>query len=267
MPRENDHFWKGEESAYVSWEKMDKRRGGASFSGDADKKRILNLFFIVDVSGSMEGSRIEQVNRAMANVFDKLRQRNDLRCSIRVCVMTFSYTAKWLTAQPVPLDAYRFSRIEAEPWYTCYSKAFLALEEKLHSNAFMNPKAGKYFSPLILFISDGEPEDAEHYPSALNALKQNRWFRSASKYAVAVGEESRDQAVIQTLAQFTGMIENVRYADSGDAIARLVEHIALEASKMQVDDFTSGQGDLTGTKSIYEKRDETLFETMFDRKK
>lgn len=265
MPRENNQFWKGEESAYVSWEKMN--RGGASFSGGAGKKRVLNLFFIVDVSGSMAGSRIEQVNRAMGNVFEKLRQQNDLRCDIRVNVMTFSYTAKWLTRQPVPLAEYRFSRIEADPWYTCYSKAFLALEEKLHSAAFMNPGAGEYLSPLILFISDGEPEDAEDYPAALDALKRNRWFRRASKYAVAVGEESRDRAVIRTLAQFTDLIENVRYADGRDDIARLVEHIALQASKAQVDAFSSGQEDVTGARSIFRKRDETLFDTMFDRKK
>lgn len=263
MPKANDQFWKGEESVYVSRNGRDKGPAPASDG----KKRILQLLFIVDISGSMEGPRIEQVNRAMANVFEKLRRRNDLHCGIRVGIMTFSDTAKWLTPQPVPLEEYRFARIEAAPWYTCYSRAFRALEEKLQSTAFMDPRAGDYLPPLILFISDGEPVDEEDYPAALAMLKRNDWFRKAAKYAVAVGEESRDQAVIRTLAQFAGPIENVRYADGGDTLSQLVEHIAIRASEEQVSDALNGREDLTGEKSIFRRRDETLFKTMFDRGK
>lgn len=127
MPKVNDQFWQGQESVYVS---RNSGNTGPAPAGDR-KKRILQILFIVDISGSMEGPRIAQVNRALETVFAKLRRRNDLHCGIRIGIMTFSDTAKWLTPRPVPLEEYRLTRIEAAPWYTCYSRAFRALEEKL----------------------------------------------------------------------------------------------------------------------------------------
>lgn len=259
MPGDNSQYWVGKESVYESWEKADRGgRGKPTPSGG--KKRVLDILFIVDVSGSMEGPRIEQVNRAMGNIFGKLLQRDALRPIVRVGVMAFSDTARWLTARPAPLDKYAFTPLKAEPWYTCYSKAFLALEEKLHTAAFMAPEDGEHIPPLILFISDGEPVDVGEYPAALEALKQNRWFRKSAKYAVAVGPESRDPEVIRTLARFAGPVENVRYADGGGgSLSRLVEHIALRASEVQASGGVSGEG------SIFMKRDESLFDSMFDK--
>lgn len=229
------------------------------------KRQILNILFVIDVSGSMRGERIAQVNYALENIFDELRTREDLNSSIKVGIMEFSDEAKWLMNRPIPLEDYVFTQIEAQPWFTYYAKAFRELEKKLHSGAFMNPDLGEYFAPLILFITDGEPVDVADYPKALDELKNNKWFRKSAKYAVAVGEDAKTEEIGRLLSQFTGVINNVRYADEGAALCKLIEFIAVRASEVQTSMVGDGKANHKG--SIFPDADEHLFSSIFDTKK
>ena len=129
----------------------------------------------------------------------------------------------------------------------------------------MNPNLGEYFAPLILFITDGEPVDAgdPEYAKALNKLKANKWFQKSAKYAIAVGEEAKNIEIGRLLAQFTGVVENVRYADEGSALCDLIEFIAVRASEVQTSMVSDG-GSSSG--SIFTSRDSSLFSSIFDSK-
>lgn len=266
MKKENNDIWTNLEESFF------RNQGGTStkktpsvndYTPQSSRNRqILNILFMIDISGSMRGTRIAQVNYALENIFKELRTREDLNSSIKIGIMEFSDNARWVTPRPIPLDDYVFTQIQVEPWYTCYGKAFLELEKKLHSSAFMNPELGDYFAPLILFITDGEPVDVKEYPNDLAKLKNNKWFRKSAKYAIAVGEEAKNAETGRLLAQFTGVIENVRYADEGAALCNLIEFIAVRASEVQTSMISDGGSSPSG--SIFTSRDSSLFNSMFD---
>lgn len=195
--------------------------------------QVLNILFMIDVSGSMRGQRIAQVNYALENIFKELRRRDGTNARIKIGIMEFSDEAEWVTPQPMPLEDYVFTRINASKCITCYGKAFDKLNEALHRSKFMNPSLGEYFAPLILFVTDGEPVDVSEYPAALQRLRNNDWFKKSAKYAIAVGEEAKSEEIGRILASFTGARENVRFAGEGDALCDLMEFIAIQASEVQ----------------------------------
>lgn len=268
MTTQNDSIWQGWESEYfgnTSNEELSKTTPASSVhSSVADNRQILNLLLLIDVSGSMRGKRIAQVNYALENIFKELSKRDDVNSVIKVGVMEFSDQAKWVTPQPVPLEDFPFTQIEAQPWITNYGKAFSLLNQKLRREEFLNPNLGEYFAPLILFITDGEPVDTADYPGELNRLRKNGWFQKSSKYAIAVGEEARNETIGKLLAEFTGIRENVRYADEGDALCDLIEFIAMRGSEIQTSMISTGDDGVKPDQSLFSKVDPSLFSSMFN---
>ena len=68
-------------------------------------RRVMTLFYLVDTSGSMAGSRIGTVNAAMEECIPLLKevaQAND-DAEIRVAILQFSNGASWITPQSGPV--------------------------------------------------------------------------------------------------------------------------------------------------------------------
>ena len=234
-------------------------------SSVAENRQILHRILLIDVSGSMRGQRIAMVNNALENIIKELRRKDDLNAVIKLSVMEFSEDARWVTPQPIPIQDYVFRPLKAEPWLTNYAPAFLALDGKLSRKGFLDPNLGEYFAPLILFITDGEPSDVIDFPTALQKLDQNGWFRRSSKYAIAVGEDARTADVVRLLALFAQAEQNVRYVDEGEALCSLIEFVAVRASEVQTSMVSSPAPDQGGSgfSSIFSDRDPSLFSSLF----
>lgn len=247
----NDDLWKDTSGTSADWSEYFGGSGGGisldetppaieTTSSVANNRQILNLLFMIDVSGSMRGQRIGMVNYALENIFKELKSRDETNAVIKVGILEFSEDAKWVTPQPVALDHFVFTKVDAQPWLTNFGPAFDMLGSKLSRKAFMNPDIGEYFAPVILFVTDGEPTDVTEYPYALERLSKNGWFCQSAKYAIAVGEEARTAEVARLLSCFTGDINNVRYADEGEALCSLIQYVAIRASQVQTSMVSSG---------------------------
>lgn len=268
MPKKNSGIWEGLESEFSSiFGEEDLFDTPPSYSYRPDigsHRQILHILLMIDVSGSMAGTRIEQVNYALENIVKTMRNREDLYSAVKIGIMEFADKAVWVTPRPVPMEDYVFTPIQAQKWFTAYENAFFELEKKLHKAEFMNPDLGEYFAPLILFITDGEPTDEKEYPAALDKLKSNKWFQKSAKYAIAVGEEAKNEQIARLLMQFTGVRENVRYADEGERLCELIEFITVRASEVQTSMESGGPEPSKPKTSIFNKPDSDLWSSIFD---
>lgn len=155
-------------------------------------QKILNILFIIDISGSMRASgRMDAVNQAMIKMIPALREAQ-ISCQsefeLRIAIMTFDKEARWIV-QPVPVMEYMHEEIDCSKWKTYYSKAFDCLNEVLTRKAFMAHQ-GKIAVPFIMFLTDGEPSEEDDYQSALDRLLGNAWFTNSQRFAVLMGEEA-----------------------------------------------------------------------------
>ena len=189
-------------------------------------RRCMVLFFVVDTSGSMAGTKIGAVNQAVAEVVPEIAKlsSDNADAEIKIAAMKFDNNAEWITPQPVEAENFRWDDLDVGGG-TYLGEACRALCEKLSRNAFMQEATGSY-APAIFLMSDGEPLD--EYQKELAKLKENKWFQKAIKVAIAIGEDA-DKDV---LAEFTGTTETVIEAHSPEALMKLIKFVSVRASQI-----------------------------------
>ncbi len=189
-------------------------------------RRTMVLFFIVDTSGSMNGSKIGTVNNAIEEVIPEIKDisRNNADAQIKIATLDFSTGAKWLDNAPVLAENYRWNYLEASG-VTDLGQACLKLNEKLSTRAFMDDATGS-FAPAIFLMSDGEPTD--NYRDCLEKLQQNNWFKKAIKVAIAIGNDANTNV----LADFTGNRESVIKVYAPTELKKWIKFVSVRASEI-----------------------------------
>ena len=170
-------------------------------------RKIMTLFYLIDTSGSMSGSKIGTVNGAMEECFPLLREvahAND-DAEIKIAILEFSTGCSWITPSSGPVgieDAESYwNRLNAGG-LTSFGEALNELDKRLSRNEYLKSQTGAY-APVIILISDGEPTDS--WEAGLSNIKQNNWFKHAIKIAIDI-ESGSDRLV---LAEFTGNPEAI----------------------------------------------------------
>jgi uncharacterized protein YegL len=190
-------------------------------------RRLMVLFFVIDSSGSMKGSKIGAVNSAIENIIPEIQKISDsnAQAEIKIALLEFSSGARWMTENgPVSLDQFRWNDIDAEG-VTDLGAACKELNAKLSTKAFLKEATGSY-APVIFLLSDGEPTD--DWKNVLETLKQNRWFQVAWKFAVAIGEEANKEI----LKEFTGNMEAVLETNRAEVLKKMIQFVSVRASKV-----------------------------------
>jgi len=202
------------------------------------QRRVMNVFMIVDTSGSMSGAKIGSVNQAIRETLPELAnvQRIQPGVEIRLALMSFNSAAKWITPLPEPVDRTTFVNFSAGGG-TNAALAFDLLSDKLSRKAFMNAVGGHY-APLILFLSDGESSGG--WESKLDKLRANRWYQCATRVAIAAGKEATTPEAMRLFKEFTENSEMIIYADEPDKIKSFIVLVSVHASKWNSSHATPG---------------------------
>lgn len=192
-------------------------------------RKVMTLFYLVDTSGSMSGSRMGTVNAAMEECIPLLKevaQAND-DAEIKVAILQFSSGCSWVTpaSGPVGLEDIIWNDLQAGGM-TEFGGALYELDKKLSRNEYLKSQTGAY-APVILLLSDGGPTD--NWEAALNQIKQNNWFKHAIKIAIDI-ESGSDRSV---LAQFTGNPEAILDAKDTATLKKMIHKVSVRASEFQ----------------------------------
>lgn len=200
--------------------------------GDGIKKQELNVIFVIDKSGSMDGEKIGAVNTAIRDVMAIMPeiQEDTSDVEIKISTLLFSDGAKWLHEEPKSVNEFKWTDIRANGG-TNYSSAYLALSNFLRKreNGGKMPDIGGV-APIIILMSDGMPtsNDTDKF---LNMLKTKGWFNVALKYALAIQIDSHE--AMKVLSDFTGNPETVLKVYTAEALRKVIKVIAVTSSKIK----------------------------------
>lgn len=216
-------------------------------------RRTMVLFFIVDTSGSMSGSKIGAVNTAIEEVLPELVDisKENADAQIKIAAMDFSTGCRWITPAPIEAENFTWNYLDASG-VTDLGEACIKLNEKLSRNEFMNDVVGS-FAPAIFLLSDGAPTD--DYIKGLSKLKENNWFKKAIKVAVAIG----DDADVSVLEEFTGNSESVLTVHTPEALKKMIRFVSVTASQIG---SKSSQVGLTSSSNDVESKQEAFIENL-----
>ena len=196
------------------------------------KKQELNLLFIIDNSGSMEGEKIGAVNNAIRDVMSIMPeiQEDTSDAEIKISALTFSEDCKWVYSEPKKVDEFKWSDITTDGG-TNYSAAYDELAKFLckKENGGKMPDIGGV-APIIILMSDGMPTSPD-WASHLDLLKKKGWFRVALKYALAIQIDTKE--AMDVLTAFTGNPETVLKVYTAEALRKVIKVIAITASKVK----------------------------------
>ena len=201
-------------------------------------RRTMTIFFIVDTSGRMSGSKIGAINESIQELLPMIRDISAFNpdAEIKVAALQFSRGAKWVGDEPKSADDFVWDDLSAEGASSDLGEACRELSSKLSLRGFMKSASGSY-APAIILLSGGRPTD--DFESGLEVLKRNSWFRVAIKIAIAIGDDA-DQG---KLAKFTGTRETVLTVHNIDVLKKLIRLVAVTSS--QVGSQSSSTGDTT----------------------
>ncbi len=188
-------------------------------------KKSMVIFFLVDTSTSMEGSKLESLNKVMGEVLPELIGVGEAGTDVKIAVLSFSSGCEWITPEPVLIEEYqRWDNLAAEG-VTDLGEACEELCSKLSRKSFLSSPSLSY-APVIFLITDGYPTD--NYKKGFAMLQENRWFKYGLKIALAIGSN----VDLEVLEEFTGDEELVLQAYGADMLKKLVREIAVTSSKI-----------------------------------
>lgn len=145
----------------------------------------MNLFLLIDISGSMSGHKIGAVTEAMENLLSELSEED-----IRISILLFSRTTTWVIENPIPIEDVKWEEPECNGM-TSTGMACKELASKLHG-------ISEEEQNVFLLMSDGCPTD--DFEDGLNSLLELTSFSGGYRRAIAIG----DDADLSSLSQFTG---------------------------------------------------------------
>ena len=191
---------------------------------DGIVKRQMVLFFVVDTSGSLQGTKIGAVNTAIREVLPELKDAGGSDIDLKVACLTFSSGCQWMYSTPIASDSFQWTNVDADG-VTDLGAACRELNEKLSKNGFLKAPSGSV-APVIFLLSDGEPTD--DFESGINLLQQNNWFKHGIKVAVAIGDDANKDV----LAKFTGNIEAVITVHTPEALRKWIRKVSITSSQI-----------------------------------
>jgi uncharacterized protein YegL len=187
-------------------------------------RRQMVLFFIVDTSGSMAGTKIGAVNTAIREVLPELKGIGGSDIDLKIACLKFSSGCSWMHPNPVPVENFQWNTLTVDG-LTDMGVAFKDLASKLSKDKFLKAPSASV-APAIFLLSDGGPTD--DYKSGLAELQKNNWFKYAIKVAVAIG----DDADTDVLREFTGNSEAVITVHTPEALRKMIRFVSVTSSQI-----------------------------------
>jgi len=207
-------------------------------------RRVMVLFFLVDTSGSMSGSKIGAVNFAIEEVIPEIQKISigNADAQIKIAVMKFDNAVEWITKNgPEDSETFVWRSLDANGM-TAMGDACKQLAKKLSTKEFMREATGSY-APAIFLMSDGQPND--DFDGGLKELHENNWFKAAVKVAIAIG----DDADKDVLARFVGNPEGVIVAHDAATLKKWIKFVSVTASKV-ASKSSNAKSNADGTPSV-----------------
>lgn len=209
-------------------------------------RKELHVFYVLDTSGSMEGTKISTLNRAMEETTQALADvaKSTGDAKLKIAVMEFNTSCKWVTSNgPEDLEEDFFWDPLKAGGLTDMGAALKELNAKLSRKAFLNSMTGALM-PIIIFMTDGYATD--NYEKALEEIRRNRWFQYGTKIGFAFG----DDADLKMISSVVGNSEAVIRTDNLELFKKLLRFVSVTASKLVSQSSTTGTqpsaGELVG---------------------
>jgi len=219
--------------------------------------RVLHFFWLLDVSGSMAGKKIEMLNWAIREVIPSLEEIEDNeRITIMMRVIAFDEEAWWhIGPDAIPLNEFfdHWEDLKAGS-YTNTAEAIEMLTNELDAS-----KMGKRnVPPVCILISDGYCTSGDDkYKSAIDKLDSIPWGKKAVRLSIGIkdtnydyNKDELDMFVSPYLKDTENAVETL-HADNPKKLLNYIKTASTTASVSASRSNSSADGKLLDSKPVH----------------
>jgi len=188
------------------------------YLGSEERYAVFPFYLCLDVSQSMAGEPISQVNAELPEIRARVGEDAAVAEIIRFAVVTFSDVARTVLPLADLALVQSMPTLEVEG-RTSYSAAFDHLKRTIEGDYYAGRATGEqWYRPAVIFISDGQPTDPEErWRAAHGRLTDAGWRRHPNILSFGFGE-----AVAEILAEVAENKPNRAYVAATGAVPSAV---------------------------------------------
>ena len=187
-----------------------------------------NVVFVIDISGSMSGSKIEQTREAMLTIIDQLRDNDAFNLVIfnGVANKWKDGMAQATKTSKVEGKAYVRQNVQAQGSTNIYDALLLALK-LLRSAADQGGSLIANNFPMIVFLTDGQPTaSVTHTPTIRAAVREANLLKT-SIYALGFGSDVDFKFLEAVAIENGGNARKIyRDADAGEQLKGFFDEVS-----------------------------------------
>lgn len=168
----------------------------------------LHVFYVLDTSESMSGSKISVLNHTMEECTEALKTlaKTNGDAELKIAVLEFNSSCNWVTKNgPESMEEFEWEYLDTGG-LTNVGAALRELDSRLSSNGFLNSMTG-VLMPVIIFMTDGCPTD--EYESALHQIRKNKWFKRGTKIGFAIGDDADEAMIASVVGNSEAVIKTI----------------------------------------------------------
>lgn len=144
--------------------------------------RPLPVFLLLDVSGSMSGTKIDTLNQCVKEMIKDFQNERMSEVALKLCVITFGGNGAQLHTPLSLLKDIEFENLKASgmtPMGAALTMASNIINDK-------EQVSGKGYRPIVVLVSDGYPNDRWEEP--LNEFVTGKRTSKCEKWALGIGD-------------------------------------------------------------------------------
>ncbi len=186
-----------------------------------EKARPIPVILLLDVSGSMYGEKIAQLNKAVADMLQEFKTGGALETEIQMSVITFGGDVKFalpLTPAVNVTDMQSLTAGGGTPMGTALRMAKEMIEDRE-----IIPSKG--YRPTVVLISDGAPTDSWEEP--MSAFISSGRSSKCDRMAMAIGTSQDDPVLNKFVA---GTENKVFLAQDASKIPQFFRMVTMSVS-------------------------------------
>ncbi len=144
--------------------------------------RPLPVFLLLDVSGSMSGTKIDTLNQCVKEMIKDFQNERMSEVALKLCVITFGGSSAQVHTPLSSLKDVNFVDLQANGMTPMGAALTLA-------SRIINDKeqvSSKGYRPVVVLVSDGYPNDSWEGP--LNDFISGKRTSKCEKWALGIGD-------------------------------------------------------------------------------
>ncbi|MEY1273641.1 vWA domain-containing protein [Proteus mirabilis] len=180
----------------------------------------LPVVLLLDVSSSMSGDKIENLNKAVEDMLDTFAQEEKMETEILVSVITFGNQVE-LQVPYTKASQVQWQGLQANgmtPMGTALKMAKAMIEDK-------ETTPSRAYRPTIVLVSDGQPNDSWEKPLE-DFISEGRSSK-CDRMAMAIGRDA-DETVMKRFIE--GTPHDLFYAENAGQLHEFFQRVTMSVT-------------------------------------